>query len=164
VEIVSSIQSFGHARPSPKLRLVVSFTMSEPQPHTYNEMNQSVREIASGMRHLGLGRDGWRDEDGNERVGVYAETGFNWQIMSHSLARMGHPLTTAYTTLGPEGLKHSLHEPSVRMVFTNGALLSTLIKVIDDCPTLVWVVYDKEDEADQVSPSWLPLSCIVAAG
>jgi long-chain acyl-CoA synthetase len=127
-----------------------SFTMSEPQPHTYNEMNESVKRTASGMRHLGLGRDGWRDEDGKERVGVYADTSMNWQIMSHSLARMGHPLTTAYTTLGPEGLQHSLHEPSVRLVFTNAGLLATLLKVIDECPTLLWVVYDKENEADQV--------------
>lgn len=64
---------------------------------------------------------------------------------------MGHPLTTAYTTLGPEGLQHSLAEPSVRMVFTNAALLPTLLQVVDDCPSLVWVVYDDEDTVDQVS-------------
>lgn len=126
--------------------------MSEPQPHTYIELNEAVRRTASGMRHLGLGRDGWKDSDGKERVGVYAETSMNWQVMSHSLARMGHPLTTAYTTLGPEGLQHSLHEPSVRLVFTNSGLLGTLLKVIDECPTLVWVVYDREEDADQVSP------------
>lgn len=66
---------------------------------------------------------------------------------------MGHPLTTAYTTLGPEGLQHSLDEPSVRMVFTNAALLPTLLKVVDDCPSLVWVIYDGEDTVDQVSRS-----------
>jgi hypothetical protein len=35
-------------------------------------------------------------------------------------------------------------------VFTNASLLGTLLKVIDECPTLLWVVYDKEEEADQV--------------
>lgn len=64
---------------------------------------------------------------------------------------MGHPLTTAYTTLGAEGLQHSLDEPSVRMVFTNAALLPTLLQVVDQCPSLVWVVYDGEETVDQVS-------------
>lgn len=126
-----------------------SFTVSEPQPHSYNEMNKIVGEVASGLRAVGLGKDGWRDEDGKERVTVYADTSMNWQIISHTLARMGHTLSTAYTTLGPEGLQHSLDEPSARMVFTNGTLLKTLNKVIDDCPTLRWVVYDKESETDQ---------------
>jgi long-chain acyl-CoA synthetase len=131
-------------------------------------MYTRVKQISSGLYHLGLGKDNWRDEDGKERVGVYADTRYvaiishldyeanprlslNWQLFSHSLARMGHPLTTAYTTLGPEGLQHSLAEPSVRMVFTNAALLPTLLQVVDDCPSLVWVVYDGEDTVDQVS-------------
>jgi long-subunit acyl-CoA synthetase (AMP-forming) len=70
---------------------------------------------------------------------------------------MGHPLTTAYTTLGPEGLQHSLDEPSVRMVFTNSALLGTLAQVVDQCPSLVWVIYDGEDTVDQVCQELLPV-------
>lgn len=138
-------------------------------------MYTRVKQISSGLYHLGLGKDGWSDEDGKERVGVYADTrsvnhpphtthkvlnlrhhSLNWQLFSHSLARMGHPLTTAYTTLGPEGLQHSLDEPSVRMVFTNSALLGTLEQVVDQCSSLVWVIYDGEDTVDQVrnKASW----------
>lgn len=89
---------------------------------------------------------------------------------------MAHPLTTAYTTLGPEGmysasevctwlnrplwniigLQHSLHEPTVRLVFTNSELLGTLLKVLDNVPSVVWVVYDKEDSVDQVSLPFFP--------
>jgi long-subunit acyl-CoA synthetase (AMP-forming) len=75
---------------------------------------------------------------------------------------MGHPLTTAYTTLGPEGLQHSLDEPSVRMVFANAALLGTLLQVVDQCPSLVWVIYDGEDTADQVRCFSLVLAIPVA--
>lgn len=59
---------------SADLAFICSFTMSEPEPTTYNDMYQSVKEISSGLRHLGLGKDGWSDEDGKERVGVYADT------------------------------------------------------------------------------------------
>lgn len=111
-----------------------------------------MEAVSSGLKQLGLGavRDGkvWCDEDGKERVGIYADTGLNWQIMSHSLARMGHPLSTAYTTLGIEGLQHSLEQPSCRAVFTNGPLLGTLLKVLPDTPTVSWVIYDQVDQAD----------------
>lgn len=84
---------------------------------------------------------------------------------------MGHPLTTAYTTLGPEGeshrlnpalpslipcfptrlgLQHSLAEPSVRLLFTNSNLLPMLLDVLPDCPSVRWVVYDGEKDANQV--------------
>lgn len=59
---------------------------------------------------------------------------------------MGHPLTTAYTTLGPEGLQHSLDQPSCEMVFTNATLLPTLASVLDKTPSVKWVVYDVAGE------------------
>lgn len=48
--------------------------MSDPEPTTYNDMYTRVKQISSGLYHLGLGKDGWMDEDGKERVGVYADT------------------------------------------------------------------------------------------
>lgn len=55
----------------------LSFTLSDPEPTTYNDMYTRVKQISSGLYHLGLGKDNWRDEDGKERVGVYADTRYD---------------------------------------------------------------------------------------
>lgn len=134
-----------------------SFTLSEPKKITYAELATEVTNVSSGLRALGLGKptDGTseppRDEDGRDRAGIYADTSLNWQILAQSFARMGHPITTAYTTLGPEGLQHSLVEPSVKLLFTNSGLLSTLAQVIEEAKSVKWVVYDKEKDADQAT-------------
>lgn len=58
------------------------------------------------------------------------------------------PFCTAYDTLGPAGLTHAINQPSVRAIFANGELLATVLKIIDDTPTLKTVIYDGEpDEA-----------------
>lgn len=62
--------------------------------------------------------------------------------MAHACAFSAVTICTAYDSLGPSGLAHSLQEPGVRSMFTNAELLPTLIKVIDDCPTVRLVVYD----------------------
>lgn len=58
------------------------------------------------------------------------------------------PICTAYDSLGPDGLAHSLNETEVRSMFTNAELLGTLSKIISKCPTVRLVIYDgKADQA-----------------
>jgi long-chain acyl-CoA synthetase len=52
------------------------------------------------------------------------------------------PICTAYDSLGPDGLKHSLNETEVRSMFTNAELLPTLAKVIGDAPSVKNIIYD----------------------
>jgi len=68
--------------------------------------------------------------------------------MAQACAFNAVPICTAYDSLGPEGLAHSLNETEVRGMFTNAELLGTLAKIISKCPTVRLVVYDgKADQA-----------------
>lgn len=72
----------------------------------------------------------------------------NWMIIAQACGFNATPICTAYDSLGPEGLVHSLNETEVRSMFTNAELLGTLAKVIGKAPTVRLVVYDgKADEA-----------------
>ncbi|GMK57871.1 hypothetical protein CspeluHIS016_0407050 [Cutaneotrichosporon spelunceum] len=110
---------------------------------SYEESLQEVRDIGSGLRELGVGGE---DET---FFNIYASTHRNWMIMAQACAFNAVPICTAYDSLGPEGLAHSLNETEVRAMFTNSDLLGTLSKIIGKCPTLRLVVYDgkQPDEA-----------------
>lgn len=64
--------------------------------------------------------------------------------MALSCACISTPIATAYDTLGEEGLTHSLNEPNSVGIFTNAELLSTLLKVLPNTPTVKYVIYDGE--------------------
>jgi long-chain acyl-CoA synthetase len=67
--------------------------------------------------------------------------------MAQSAAFNAVPISTAYDSLGPDGLTHALNETEVRSMFTNGDLLGTLSKIISKCETVRLIVYDgKADE------------------
>jgi long-chain acyl-CoA synthetase len=68
-------------------------------------------------------------------------------LMAQSAAFNAVPISTAYDSLGPDGLTHALNETEVRSMFTNGDLLGTLSKIISKCETVRLIVYDgKADE------------------
>jgi long-chain acyl-CoA synthetase len=71
----------------------------------------------------------------------------NWMLMAQASAFNAVPICTAYDSLGPDGLAHSLNETEVRAMFTNADLLGTLSKIIGKCQTVKTIVYDgKADE------------------
>lgn len=73
------------------------------------------------------------------------------------------PISTAYDSLGPDGLKHALNETEVRSMFTNGDLLGTLAKIVSDCQTVKLIIYDgKPDQkvVDEINAIREGLQCI----
>jgi len=68
-------------------------------------------------------------------------------IMAQACAFNAVPICTAYDSLGPDGLTHSLNETEVKAMFTNADLMGTLLKVIGKCPTVKLVIYDGEPES-----------------
>jgi long-chain acyl-CoA synthetase len=70
--------------------------------------------------------------------------------MAQSCFAQNITFSTAYDTLGEDGLKHSLAEPEVVGLFTNAALLETLANVVSETPDLKVVIYDGEPEQGQL--------------
>ncbi|CEH16913.1 long-chain-fatty-acid--ligase [Ceraceosorus bombacis] len=110
---------------------------------TYTEFNERVQNAASGLAHLGLST--------STRFNIYGSTSLDWQNLAHSCFAQNIPFCTAYDTLGPEGLQHSLAEPDVVGIFTNPHLVKTLISVLDETPTVKYVVYNGELEESLLS-------------
>ncbi|WWD03296.1 hypothetical protein V865_001347 [Kwoniella europaea PYCC6329] len=108
---------------------------------TYEEALQRVKEIGAGLRELGI-----EDKRENKFFNIYAQTSRNWMLVAQSCAFNAVPISTAYDSLGPEGLRHALNETEVNGMFTNADLLGTLVKIIENCPTVKLIVYDGNSE------------------
>jgi long-chain acyl-CoA synthetase len=60
-------------------------------------------------------------------------------------------IVTAYDTLGPEGLQHSINESEATLCFMNGEQLGTLYKILSACPSIDSVVYRGEAKPEHVN-------------
>jgi long-chain acyl-CoA synthetase len=112
-------------------------------------MDQYISEISSGLIRLGVTQSSTPIAS-RPRASIYADTSLNWQLMSQGFARLGCPITTAYTTLGEEGLLTSLEEPEVEIIFCGENQIGLVAKVVERAERIKWVIYDGEQRVDQV--------------
>jgi long-chain acyl-CoA synthetase len=69
--------------------------------------------------------------------------------MSHAAGSQSIPIVTAYDSLGEEGLRHSLKQTSSKAIFLDPNLISTLLKVLGDAPSIQAIVYNDNEEVKQ---------------
>ncbi|KAJ7607755.1 long-chain-fatty-acid-CoA-ligase [Roridomyces roridus] len=119
------------------------FELSDYKWITFVGLRDRVSEVARGLVNLGVTTD--------DVFNIYAATSVNWQTMAHACGSISTTIATAYDTLGPAGLTHSLNEPNCAGIFTNAELLPTLLEVLPNTPTVKHVVYDGEPSADLLS-------------
>ncbi|KAJ7712337.1 hypothetical protein B0H16DRAFT_1892429 [Mycena metata] len=112
------------------------FQLSGYKYITYVGLKDQVDEIARGLVDLGLTTD--------DVCNIYAATSVNWQLLAHACGSISTTIATAYDTLGPAGLTHSLNEPSCAALFTNAELLPTLLAVLPNTPIVKYIVFDGE--------------------
>ncbi|KAJ7038968.1 acetyl-CoA synthetase-like protein [Mycena alexandri] len=110
------------------------FQLSGYKYITYVQLQEQVEEIARGLIDLGLTTD--------DVFNIYAATSVNWQLLAHACGSISTTIATAYDTLGPAGLTHSLNEPNCAALFTNAELLPTLLAVLPNTPSVKTVVFD----------------------
>ncbi|ODO08424.1 long-chain acyl-CoA synthetase [Cryptococcus wingfieldii CBS 7118] len=118
------------------------FKLSDYDWLSYNQFLDFAKHVGSGLRQL-VGEDSRKEKFFN----IYGQTSRNWMLVAQACAFNAVPISTAYDSLGPDGLRHALNEAEVRGMFTNADLFGTLIKVIEQTKTVDLIVYDgKADE------------------
>ncbi|KAJ6477729.1 long-chain-fatty-acid-CoA-ligase [Mycena sanguinolenta] len=110
---------------------------------SYVELRETVGDVGRALVDLGVGTE--------DVVNIYAATSLNWQLIAHACASISTRIATAYDTLGPAGLTHSLNEPSCAVVFTNATLLPTVLAVLPDTPSVKFVLFDGDVDAKLVT-------------
>ncbi|KAK6977182.1 long-chain-fatty-acid-CoA ligase [Favolaschia claudopus] len=110
------------------------FELTDYKYISYVQLKERVGEIGRGLVELGLGTE--------DVFNIYAATSLNWQLLAHACGSISTRIATAYDTLGPSGLTHSLNEPHCAALFTNAALLPTLLSVLPNTPSVRIIVYD----------------------
>ncbi|GAA5990281.1 hypothetical protein JCM5350_002077 [Sporobolomyces pararoseus] len=114
------------------------FELSDYKYMTYNELAKVVKDAASALRETGHSKD--------TMFNIFASTSVHWQVMANACASQSITFATAYDSLGPDGLQHSINEPEVYGLFTNASLLSTVSSIISECPSLKVLIYDGEEK------------------
>ena len=127
-----------------------SYTLSEPKPVTYKELDAITTALTAGFVHLGF-TDPQTPVASRPRVSIYADTSLHWQLIAQACGRLGHTFTTAYTTLGEEGLLHSLVEPDVELIYCGEGQVELVAKVVERAAKVRYVIYDGEARVDKVS-------------
>ncbi|KAK9471125.1 eukaryotic long-chain fatty acid CoA synthetase (LC-FACS) [Dipodascopsis tothii] len=109
------------------------FELSPYSYISYSELLEQVNHIGSGLAHYGL--------DSSKILQLYASTSANWLATALGASSQSIPISTAYDTLGEEGLTHSLNETEAFAVFTDASLLPSLVRPLKSVPKLQMIIY-----------------------
>src|SRR5215216_5124574 len=109
---------------------------------SYNELGESVREVALGLVDLGIQR--------GDKISILAHTRPEWTHACFGILTAGGTLVTIYQTNSPEECQYVLHHSDSRAVFVeNAAQLAKIQQIEDQCPELEHVIV-MEPDADDV--------------
>ncbi|KAI9362425.1 hypothetical protein DFJ73DRAFT_812305 [Zopfochytrium polystomum] len=109
------------------------FELSKYNWLTYAQVNELAVAYGAGLKQLGLNH--------GDKVTLYAGTSYEWMIFAHAAFTQGLTITTAYDTLGEEGLTFSLLECEITTIFTNADLLPMIVKISSTVKTIKSVIY-----------------------
>ncbi|TPX64133.1 hypothetical protein SpCBS45565_g06090 [Spizellomyces sp. 'palustris'] len=106
---------------------------------TYSDVKEATVRIGAGLRKIGL--------NPADKLTLFASTSRDWQLVAHGCWTQNMTITTAYDTLGEEGLSFSLNECEVTTMFTNAELLKMILRIGSKVPTLKNIIYNGQADA-----------------
>ncbi|HND29997.1 MAG TPA: long-chain fatty acid--CoA ligase [Myxococcota bacterium] len=108
---------------------------------TWKEVARRVRNIACGLRALGLGHE--------ERGAIMAPTRLEWILADFGILCAGGATTTIYPTAKPEEVEHILKDSESRYIFAHSKKAVDLVVGLKDKTSLRAVIsFDGTSSAD----------------
>jgi long-chain acyl-CoA synthetase len=101
---------------------------------TYTEYKTYILQIGAGLRAIGLNT--------GDMVHIFAASGRNWIAMAHGCASQSMTIVTAYDSLGPSGVEHSLCETGAVAMYLDPNLIKTAIKPLEKATSVKTVIYN----------------------
>lgn len=105
---------------------------------TYKETLQTIKFLAKGLTEIGL------KPNQQDKLHIYASTSHKWMKTFLAAAFQNISIVTAYDTLGEQGLTHSLTSTESNAIFTDNALLSTLVKPLQKAPHVRYIIHSED--------------------
>ncbi|KAI8046980.1 uncharacterized protein B0P05DRAFT_20631, partial [Gilbertella persicaria] len=118
------------------------FELSPYYYYSYAQVAEKTKALGAGLVQLGLRK--------GSKVQISASTSVEWMLMAHGAFSQAMTIVTAYDTLGPEGLQHSITESEANLCFMNSDQLSTLSKILPGCPSIDSVIYRGEATSEHL--------------
>jgi long-chain acyl-CoA synthetase len=127
---------------------------------TYREVEQRTKRIGAALRtRLGM--------KAGDCLLIFNSTSADWMTVAHGCFSQSIIISTAYETLGEDGLLHALNETESVALFTNVDLLPVVERLGNRTTHLRYVIYNgKTDKAIPTLPGieFIPLSELEEAG
>ncbi|KAJ3014805.1 UNVERIFIED_CONTAM: long-chain fatty acid-CoA ligase [Siphonaria sp. JEL0065] len=130
-EVIKKVPGGGEVKEMKQWRY---FELSGFEWLNWRQSDQLIRTYASGYRALGLSK--------GDRLTIYSETCRDWIFNALACVSQSIVVTTAYATLGEDGLCHTLQEGDVSVLFTNADLLPMVVKVASRCKDLKTIIFN----------------------
>ncbi|CAO3607768.1 unnamed protein product [Cunninghamella blakesleeana] len=118
------------------------FQLSGYHYFTYSQALDMIKSIGAGLKQLGLSK--------GDRVHIFASTSYEWMFVAQGAFSQSFTISTAYDTLGKEGLQHSINETESHVCFINGDHLKTIEDILPQCPGVKHIIYRGDAKEEDV--------------
>lgn len=106
---------------------------------TYEELMDSVRTVAEGIKRLSIGK--------GDKVGIFSYNRPEWVIADLATLKIGAIVVPIYHTLPSSRVRRIVNDSNTRLLFVeNTSLLAVVKEIKDDCPILRNIVVFESSE------------------
>lgn len=114
-------------------KLMRQVKLSDYKWVTYGQFDRQIEAARKGFLLEGI--------KPGDKVMLYADTRPEWQIASQALIRLGAIVGTMYSTLGVDGIVHSVNETGVSHIVTQKDKVSKLLRLKPKLSKLSKIIY-----------------------